>query len=179
VVSSLGSNAVIDSLDLEQAPEAYGLAWVTTSQAGRFDYRMEAAPLNHIQATAAADGVQSRIITAVTFDDASGNAILISYGWQGDTITVYDAQTVVATDQNVGAEAASLANQGYFISAFGGNDTDGYILVGVRVHGDTMPRPIEVVALPGTVPTPNPDSAYWTTVADFEYPGNHVLIGEQ
>lgn len=178
VQSTLGQNAVIFSLDLEQAPQTYGLAWVT-NQTGGFDYRMEAVPPSQIQATVAADGAQSRIVTAATFDDASGNAILISYGWQGDTATTYDVQTVVATDPNVVSQATSLANQGYFISAFGGNDTDGYILVGERVHGDTMPRPVDVGTFAGNVPASNPDSAYFTSVVKFESPGNSALITEQ
>lgn len=179
VESTLGQNAVIFSLDIEQAPQTYGLAWVT-NQTGGFDYRMEAVPRSEIQATAAADGVQSRIVTAATFDDASGNAILISYGWQGDTATTYDAQTVVATDQNVLSQASSLASQGYFISAFGGNDTDGYILVGMRVHGDTMPRPVDVGTFAtGNVTAYNPDSANFTTVVKFESPGNSAFITEQ
>jgi hypothetical protein len=178
--SVVASNAVIFSVDLEPGAQTYGLAWVTTSQAGGFDYRMEAVPPSEIQATAAADAAQTRIITAVTFDDASGNAILISYGWQSDTTTTYDAQTILATDQNVASQAASLANQGYFISAFGGNDTDGYILVGMRVHGDTMPRPAAIgTRQPGVIPATNPDSAYYTTVVYLEYPGNYALIQEQ
>ena len=176
--SKLDQNAVIVSLDLEPPEQTYGMAWVT-NQAGGFDYRMEAVPPSQIQATAAADGAQSRIVTAATFDGASGNAILISYGWQGDTTTAYDAQTVVATDPNVVPQATSLANQGYFISAFGGNDADGYILVGMRVHGDTMPRPVDVGTFAGNVPASNPDSAYFTSVVKFESPGNSALITEQ
>jgi Immunoglobulin domain len=178
VESTLGQNAVIFSLDLEQAPQTYGLAWVT-NQTGGFDYRMEAVPPSEIQATAAADGTQSRIVTAATFDDASGNAILISYGWQGDPTPTYDVQTIVSTDPNVVSQTTLLANQGYFISAFGGNDTDGYILVGMRVHGDTMPRPIDVGTPEGNVPASNTDSAYFTSVVKFESPGNSALITEQ
>jgi hypothetical protein len=48
-----------------------------------------------------------------------------------------------------------MAGEGYIISAFGGNDTNGYMLIGMRVQGDTLPRPIE-----GATPTGPP---YYTT----------------
>ncbi|HEX7552658.1 MAG TPA: hypothetical protein VF378_03840, partial [Geothrix sp.] len=34
--------------------------------------------------------------------------------------------------------------EGYIITAMGGNSTDGYLLVGTRVQGDSMSRPIEL-----------------------------------
>jgi hypothetical protein len=136
------SNAVITSMDLEPACNAIGVSWVQTAQTGGFDYRLEAVPASQIQDAVAADGASSRIVTAVTFDEASGDAILISYGWQGDTTTAYEAKTVVAMPSDVKNQAAILAGEGYFISAFGGNDTDGYMLIGMRVYGDSLPRPI-------------------------------------
>ena len=135
-------NAVIDSIDLEPTCNAIAVSWVQTEQTGEFDYKMEAVPPSQLQAAVAADGAASRIVTAVTFDDSSGDAILISYGWSGDTATVYEAKTVVATPTDVANQATILAGEGYFISAFGGNDTDGYMLIGMRVQGDSLPRPI-------------------------------------
>jgi len=177
--SIAASDVVITSLDLETSSQSFGLSWVKADQGQAFDYRMEAIAPQQIQATATADGAAGRIITAATFDDTSGKAILISYGWQGDTTTAYEAQTVVTASQNVAASAATLANQGYFISAFGGNDTDGYILVGMRAMGDTMPRPVSVGTQEGTALPQNPDSAYYTTVVYLEYNGDHALIQEQ
>ena len=117
------------------------------TQAGGFDYRLDPAvppganQQAQIQAQATLDGTESRVITAVSFD-ASGNAVLISYGWTGDTTTVYEAQTTVVQASGVLATATNLAGEGYFIGAFGGNDTDGYVLVGMRVQGDILLRPI-------------------------------------
>lgn len=51
------------------------------------------------------------------------------------------------------AYAVSWAANGYFISAFGGKDTDGYVLIGERVQRDTLPRPINDVGVP-LVPCP-------------------------
>lgn len=146
-------NVVINSIDLEPLC-GFVASWVQTTGTGGFDFKMESVPPSQLQATVAADGAASRIVTATTFDDSTGNAVLISYGWQGDTTTTYEAQTVIATPANVASAATTLAGEGYFISAFGGNDTDGYMLIGMRVQGDTLARPIAVgaPASPETVP---------------------------
>jgi len=170
--SVASSNAVITSMDLEPACNVLGVSWVQTAQTGEFDYRLEAVSPTQIQATAAADGAESRIITAVTFDDASGKAILISYGWQGDTTTAYEAKTVVAMPTDVANQAIILASEGYFISAFGGNDNDGYMLIGMRVQGDTLPRPITNGSTPA-------DSSPQTVVAWFAEPASVETIYEQ
>lgn len=165
-------NAVITSMDLEPVCDMLGVSWVQTAQAGGFDYRLEAVPPAQIQATVAADGAESRIVTAVTFDDSSGNAILISYGWQGDTTTAYEAKTVVAMPNDVLNQATLLAGEGYFISAFGGNDTDGYMLIGMRVRGDSLPRAISGGSTPA-------DSAYWTMVVWLSEPSSGAELQEQ
>ena len=145
--SYAAANVIFTSLDLHPVEGLYAVSWVQTTQAGGFDYRLDPAvppganQQAQIQAQATLDGTESRVITAVSFD-ASGNAVLISYGWTGDTTTVYEAQTTVVQASGVLATATNLAGEGYFISAFGGNDTDGYVLVGMRVQGDILSRPI-------------------------------------
>ncbi len=69
---------------------------------------------------------------------------LISYGWTGDAHTVYETRTVIAASAGVVAQAKVLAQAGYTISAFGGNDANGYLLVGTRVQGDTAPRTLVI-----------------------------------
>lgn len=134
-----------------------------------FDQRIELVDPSNLQTRVAADGAASRIVTAVTYDRLSGKAVLLSYGWQGDTTTAYEAKTFIAQPTNVLADAEQLANQGYFISAFGGDDTLGYMIVGMRVMGDTTPRPwYTVVGSGGTstatqgntpsIPAPSPAS---------------------
>jgi hypothetical protein len=186
-------NVVLTSLDLEPECSVYAVSWVQTTQSDGFDYRLDpvippgTGQQSQIQAQAALDGAQSRIVTAVSFD-ASGSANLISYGWQGDTTTVYEAQTTLVPPGSnvtaaVAAAANTLANQGYFISAFGGNDTEGYILVGMRVQGDSYPRPIQMqtftLGTSGTTPATNPTIANYTVVAWLQELGNDVIILEQ
>lgn len=151
-------NVVIFSLDVEC--QAFAVGWVQV-QAGGFDYMLEEVPASEVSATIANYGSESRIVTATTYDTTSNEWALISYGWQGDTTTVYESQAAIVSD--FWNEAETLANQGYFISAVGGNDTNGYLMVGMRVQGDTMARAI----LWGTSSYENsviPDNAYWTTV---------------
>uniref|UniRef100_E6PYJ4 Ig-like domain-containing protein n=1 Tax=mine drainage metagenome TaxID=410659 RepID=E6PYJ4_9ZZZZ len=134
---------VITSMDYHPACQQIGILQLSTSQSTEpdFDQRMELVDPANLQTQVAADGAASRIVSAVTYDRISGKFVLLSYGWQGDTTTAYEAATFIAQPANVLADAEQLANQGYFISAVGGDDTGGYAIIGMRVAGDTMPRP--------------------------------------
>ncbi|MGP8173494.1 MAG: immunoglobulin domain-containing protein [Terracidiphilus sp.] len=179
LASIAAPNLVLTSMDMEPAANVMGVSWVETAQAGGFDQRLEVVPPAEIQATVAADGTASRIVTAASFD-ASGNANLISYGWTGDTTTVYETQTITVPAgstvwPDVRSAASTLAGDGYAISAFGGNDTDGYVLIGIRVQGDTLPREVGF----GDGMGANQDSAYSTVVAYLYVNGTPLLIYEQ
>ncbi len=168
IQSIIAPDVVIDSLDFETSNDNndYAISYVKTAQPGGFDYRLEVVPPDQLQATVANDGAESRVATAVSFD-ANNQANVISYGWTGDTTTVYEAQTVIAQSASeIVSQAETLATNGYFISAFGGNDTDGYMLIGMRVQGDTMARPIYVTTAnpsgsnsANTLPQQNPPYA--------------------
>ncbi len=177
--SVVAPNIVIDSLDLEAANEAYAIAYVKTAQAGGFDYRLEVVPPDQLQDTVANDGAESRIVTAVSFD-ANHQANVISYGWTGDTTTVYEAQTVIAdTGSDLVSQAAALAAGGYFISAFGGNDTEGYMLIGMRVQGETLARPIWVHTPTSSGSTPPQSPPYATPVLAVGFTGGEYTAVEQ
>ncbi len=163
---------VITSMDIEpQACGATGVAWIETAQGG-FDQRLETISPSQLQAQATIDGQASRIVTAASFD-GSGNIDLLSYGWTGDTTTVYEAKTYLVPSTQVYTTVTTLAADGYFISAFGGNDTSGYILAGMRVKGDTLPRPMNI----NGVLAPNPDSSiYFTPVLIFGDSSANVAV---
>jgi hypothetical protein len=184
VQSVIAPSVVIDSIDLEPADNEYAIAYVETAQTGGFDYRLEVILPAQLQATVANDGAKSRVVTAVSFD-ANNQANVISYGWTGDTTTVYEAQTVIADSASeIVSQAETLAADGYFISAFGGNDTDGYMLIGMRVQGDTMARPIYVTTAnpsgsssANTLPQQNPP--YATEVIAGGFFGSFTVAGNQ
>jgi hypothetical protein len=110
-------------------------------------------PPGQLQAVATQLGGQSRVITALGYD-ASGNVFVVSYGWQSDIKTVYETQAVVIPSVSTGVATAdsdviittvtNLANQGYIITAMGGSAANGLVLIGTRVQGDTLARPLRV-----------------------------------
>jgi hypothetical protein len=146
-------NTVVTSLDIESTQDVFAISFIQNTAGGGFDYRLETASLSGLPSLIAQDGTQSRIVTAISFNDATGQMNLLSFGWASDKTTVYDTSVLIASYGNIGPAATALANDGYIITAFGGNPTDGYALVGTRVHGDSMPRPILVFP-----PTPSSTS---------------------
>ncbi len=167
------SNVVITSLDFEPANNAYAMAWVSTTQTGGFQLHRDVVDSANIDSTVAANGANSQITTAVAFD-AEGRVNLISYGWTGDAHTVYETRTVIAASAGVVAQAKVLAQAGYTISAFGGNDANGYLLVGTRVQGDTAPRTLVITTPTSTTATTSAttmssatQNSYSTPVARF------------
>lgn len=158
--AAIASSSVITSLDLEPASDLFAVSWV---QAGEFSatqssiqptqstpFSMEqnsVAPAD-LQAAATQEGAASRVITAISVD--GGTVTYFAYGWQADTATLYEAQVATASTAQAPAAAASLAAQGYIITAIGQADSSGALyLVGTRVQGDTMARPF--MAVPGGV----------------------------
>lgn len=186
LASLLTPDSVIMSMDLSILYGEYAIGQVLSEAALTvpFDGRLEIVAPADVQATATADGAASRIITAVTYADSS-HVYLLSYGWQGDTSTVYEAKTVETTSDGVSAAATQLASQGYAISAFGGNNTLGLVIVGIRVQGDTMPRPLIISTLNkegatiSSVPT-NPGPVSYTEVIDLTPKGGgYIGVEEQ
>lgn len=155
------ADAVIQSLDFQTAAGAYGSEWLSI-QGGQFDLIQRTVSAGLIASTVASDAAQSRVITAVSFD-ASGQAHLMSYGWQGDTTTVYDTEVSIVAPQDVVNAASNLGSAGFIITAFGGDDTDGYVLVGTKVHGDTLPRAVQAY------PQSNLGGRAWMEVADVTW----------
>jgi hypothetical protein len=140
------------SLDFPRGTGVYGAAVTYGNNNSPFALQQEVVSAGAIQSTIAADALKSRVITAVTFDD-SGMAHLLSYGWQGDTSTLYDATASIIAASDVAATATNLAAQGYIITAFGGDPANGYVMVGTKVQGDKLPRPLVVASGTGTTTT--------------------------
>ncbi|HME10778.1 MAG TPA: hypothetical protein VKG25_27225 [Bryobacteraceae bacterium] len=150
-------NTVITSLDLQPASGTYALSSIQTAQTTGFDQSAQTVLPAQFPIAAAQAGAQSRVITAVSFD-ATGQVFFLSYGWQADTTTVYDVSVVSTTFDNIAASATNLAAEGYIITAIGGNFTDGFLLVGTRVKGDSLARPLIIISLQG------PGSILWQSL---------------
>jgi hypothetical protein len=138
-------NTVITSLHIASAANFFGIAYMTTKQTTGFQMEQHTVPTSALQESATEEGLRSRVITAITYN--AGQAEYYSYGWTADPNTIYEAKVSVASFDTVPAAAADLAAQGYIITAFGGNTTDGFVLVGTRVQGDSLPRSLRTVPL--------------------------------
>jgi hypothetical protein len=134
------SSSVINSLDLEPANVLFALSWVQSAQQVGFLREQNTVALADLQAAVMQEGANGRVVTAIS--NNGGPITYFAYGWQSDTATVYEAQVVAASPSGASDAAASLAAQGYIITATGLADGDNNILlVGTRVQGDAMPRP--------------------------------------
>jgi hypothetical protein len=142
------SNSLVSSLDFCSGPSDFAWEVIQTSTAGGFLPNSQTILPAALQAAAVQEGEASQVITAVTMN--AGQVTYVSYGWQSDTSTVYEASVVTATVDTVSSVATNLAQQGYIITAIGGNTSDGFILVGTRVQGETTPRSLLVWTSIGT-----------------------------
>ncbi len=134
-------NVVITSLDLEPSNQVFAVSWLQTGAPSGFILQTQWVETAQLQATASQLGSEGRVITAVSF--SQGQVYVLSYGWQSDTTTDYDALVVTADANDFWIQAQSLAQGGYIITAMGGDPTDGVVLVGTKVQGDTIARPFQ------------------------------------
>jgi len=166
------SNTVITGLDLESANQCFAISYLQVSQASGFTFTRQWVAPDNVQSIATQLGQGSQVITALSYD--AGQVYVFSYSWQGDK-TVYEVSVVSATSDTYVAQATGLAQAGYIITAIGGDPTDGLLLVGTRVLGDSMPRPMDYEdylgvhgSLPANIQTlyrdifaSNPNSEVW------------------
>jgi hypothetical protein len=134
-------NIVITSLDIEPDNQIFADSWLQTSGPGGFVLQQQSVDPTQIQGVASLLGSEGQVITAVSFE--AGQLYVISYSWQSDTTTTYDVMVVTATESSFWTQAQGLAQNGYIITAMGGNPTDGVVLVGTKVKGDTISRPFQ------------------------------------
>lgn len=176
-------NTVVTGLDIQPLSDTFAASWVQTTAAGGFDMAQHTVAPSDFQAAAAQDGANGRVITAVSWD--SGQIFYLSYGWQSDTTSTYEVQTTTATIDTVTATAKQLASQGYVLTAMGGTLADGILLVGTRLHGDTLPRPMMIIDVPQDgSPEPLDQEGYAVVglIYDLDATGNFLAnywIGER
>lgn len=137
-------HAVITSIDLHPEDSIYAVSFMEAVQSTGFTLTQGTVAASALQAAATQEGTLSHVITAVSFN--AGNVTYFSYAWENDSSTIYEAQVATATFATLGAAATGLGQAGYIITALGGNGTDGFILVGTRVKGNTVARPILIGA---------------------------------
>lgn len=169
--------SVITSLYLNQTAQAVGLAYVHSETASGFNGATYTVPAASLQAAAAQEGMLGHVVTAISYDGTQ--ATYYSYGWTGDPSTVYETKVVFSTLATATGDIEALAQQGYILTASGSTqaaDGSGVVLLGTRVQGDTMPRPVLVGSvLTGTV-DPVMQQGYAIVAVVNEYQGNVLVI---
>lgn len=169
-------HTVVTSIDTESRDDAFAISYMQADGGDAFNLAQHTVAPADLQAAATQEGINSRVITAVSYK--AGQAYYFSYGWQGDTTTVYEAKVETATFDTIAVAATDLAAQGYILTALGGNVDDGFLLIGTRVKGDTLPRPMRIV------PLHEQATELWQTgfsiVGNFvDTSGSETLIGER
>jgi hypothetical protein len=143
---------VISGLDEQPGNGVFAASWLsvgsTSNQPGGFEEEFHSAALAGLQDAANTEGLASRVITAVSKNTATGMVDYISYGWQTDTTTLYETKVVISSFTSVETDASNLAAEGYILTANGSGADNGFILVGTRVQGDTLPRPFASNSFP-------------------------------
>jgi hypothetical protein len=134
---------VITGMDLEPVANATAFSWMQQVTGPGFDGVLHTVSLSDLQNAVQAEGSLGRVVTGVSYNNSQVS--FLSYGWQGNDTTTYDAEAITATIDNAAAVATTMAEDGYILTAIGGNEYSGVLLVGTRVHGDSLPRPILVV----------------------------------
>jgi hypothetical protein len=174
------SNSVVTSLDLEAPDNLFAASWIQSQRTSGFNMSQQTVSLSDFQSAATQEGINSRVITAVTYN--AGQVVYLSYSWQDDMTSVYETSVASASVEAVESAAANLAAQGYIITALGGSNlNNSYLLVGTRVKGDTMPRPLMVV------PGPSGESAFTALIQPGyalvgilqDTQGNPIYLGER
>jgi hypothetical protein len=142
-VFALGFNTVVTSANMQTDNNAYAISSVKTPSASVFSpIATQSLPAADFQFVASQQGQQGHVITALGFN---GDLLqYVSYGLTGDH-DVYEAQVLSATLATIPSQAATLAQNGYIVTAVGGDPVNGFFVVGTRIQGDTMPRPFKIV----------------------------------
>ena len=143
-LAGLGGSSVVTSLDEQNGPGfAYGVfaCSVETDPTVSGGFTMQRATVTDatLATTVSALAAKGVVVTAASVNSTAG-IDLVAYSWSGDQGTTYDAQAILTTYTGVGPQALSLAQQGYIITAVGTADANQMLLVGTKVHGDTLPR---------------------------------------
>ena len=181
-VTAASPRSVITSADIEPEDDLFAVSWIQANTqsavAPGFDLQVSTVTPANLQAAATQEGLNSRVITAIC---ANGTQVTyFSYGWAGDTTTLYDSQIVNATPGDAPTAAANLAAAGYIITATGSAGSTGNVyLVGTRVQGDSVPRPFATSASQPTANLMQQGYALVGAIFNLQGGGTTTFLGER
>jgi hypothetical protein len=153
-VNAVPPNALVTSLDLEEGASAFATSVLRTTQTGTFAPILGSVTLDQLPLTAAAEGAQGRVLTAVSF--RGGLVTYISYSWSEAPTVRYETRVVTTAIGDAGDAATVLGAEGYVITAFGAGNVgaSGVVLVGTRRAGEVAPRAVQVQVATGHLSSP-------------------------
>jgi hypothetical protein len=133
---------VITGLMIDESSNVFAVSALQPSDMDDYVEVQGAVAPTELQAAATRRGLRSQVVTAIAFRD--GAVVYVAYGRNSASPTTYDVAIVPARFDDIPVQATALGNAGYFITAVGGNQTRGYVLVGTRQSGQTAPHPVLV-----------------------------------
>jgi hypothetical protein len=174
-ISQDTDSEVINSVAINQDFNSAGFSVVGWNNASGFSCTKHTVSLANLNNELTKAGAAGAVPTAISPD--GGNVTFYACSWKADSFT-YDVQLQQATSTTVASAASALAQAGYIITSSGGSGDD-LFLVGTRVQGDTVPRPILVIQA-GASPQPLADGGYSTVAVGSDSNGNVLFfIGEK
>lgn len=128
--------SIITSMDFQQSQGVYAVRY--QGGAGQFSGSLQTVPLQSFPALLASAGLQGRVVTAVSV--AGTQVSYLAYSWSQNPTETFDTASISCSLNGVITASSTLASSGYIITAIGGNDIDGFIVVGTKHTGDSTPR---------------------------------------
>jgi len=135
------SNSVITGLDIEPPADAVAFSSIAGTGNGTFTPVFMSVATGSISAAVATEGASGHVVTAVTYDGPDV-ASFVTYSWSGNADVTYDTEVMSTSYSGLSSALTSLGAQGYIVTAIGGNQQIGIILIGTKVHGDTLARSV-------------------------------------
>lgn len=142
-------NQVIDSLEIQTTYNTFALSATSnaTDATATFTPTLQHLSTSSLAAAIAQAGAAGQVATALA-PDSPTTAYVYLYSWQSDSGSHYETTVSTVSFDTLAATAATLAQQGYVLTACGGNNSVGFTLVGTRLAGTSKPRTL--TALTGT-----------------------------
>ncbi len=123
-------------MDLQQSQGVYAVRY--QDGAGQFTGSLQTVPLQSFPGLLASAGLEGRVVTVISLTGTQVS--YLAYSWSKDPAETFDTASITCPLTGVVTASSTLASLGYFVTAVGGNNADGFIVVGTKHAGDSMPR---------------------------------------
>lgn len=133
---------VITGLIIDEASKVFAVSALQPPDMDEYVEVQGAVAPTELHAAATRMGLRGQVVTAIAFRDST--VVYVAYGRTSASPTTYEVAIAQARFDDVRVQAAELGDAGYIITAVGGDQGRGYVLVGTRPSGRTTPHPVLV-----------------------------------